>query len=145
MLRRCLGLSCLLACVIVAGCGGKDTTTVTRTQTATVTAPPPTTGPAGASSARPATARVQDDKAKDDARKAVAQLDLCRRDAGTFQGCKGSGIPRNVELADLTSDGYQVTAESESGDTFTATRSSSGTTRTCSPPGSGGCPATGSW
>lgn len=139
MFRRALSLSCLLAFLLVSGCAGGDTTTVTRTQvtTATVTTPP--------SSARPATVRVQDDKAKDDARKAVGQLDLCHRDAGTFQGCKGTGIPRNVELADLTSDGYQVTAESESGDTFTATRSSSGTTRTCSPPGSGGCPARGTW
>ena len=93
----------------------------------------------------PTAARAQDDKAKDDARKAVAQLDLCRRDAGTFQGCRGTGIPRNVEIADLTATGYRVTAESESGDTFTVTRSARSTTRTCTTPGAGSCPPGGKW
>jgi hypothetical protein len=143
-LRGLLLLAGTVACLFVAGCGGAGTKTVTttRTDTATVTAPPAHTAPSGAPGA---SVRAQDAKAKDDARKAVSELDLCGRDAGTYQGCKGSGIPRNVELADLTGDGYMVTAESESGATFTVTKSSSATTRSCSPPGVGGCPASGSW
>lgn len=138
-----LVVSTLLGALVVGGCGGGKTKTVT--DTATVTTPPPRTAPVPPPTTPPSSVRAQDAKAKDDARKAVAQLDLCRRDAGTFQGCKGTGIPRNVEIADLTADGYMVTAESESGDTFTVTRSSTGTTRTCSPPGTGGCPGGGTW
>lgn len=134
------------ACVLLVACGGTNTKTVTRTETRTATVSAPTqTAPPGVPSTAPSSARAQDAKAKDDARKAVAQLDLCGRDAGSFQGCKGTGIPRNVELAELTAKGYMVTAESESGETFTVTRSPSGSTRTCSPRGAGDCPASGTW
>lgn len=137
------GLLLLLTCLLAVGCGGAGTKTVTVTET--VTAPPARTAPSSVPTAPPSSARAQDAKAKDDARKAVSQLNLCRRDAGSFQGCRGTGVPRNVELADLTADGYTVTAESESGDTFAVTKSSSATTRSCSPPGAGGCPASGTW
>lgn len=145
-LRGLLVLLSTAACLLLVACGGTNTKTVTRTETRTATVPAPTrTAPPGVPSTAPSSARAQDAKAKDDARKAVAQLDLCGRDAGSFQGCKGTGIPRNVELADLTAKGYMVTAESESGETFTVTRSPSGSTRTCSPRGAGDCPASGIW
>ncbi len=145
-LRGLLVLLSTAACLLLVGCGGADTKTVTRTETRTATVPAPAqTAPSGVPSKAPASARAQDAKAKDDARKAVAQLDLCGRDAGSFQGCKGTGIPRNAELADLTANGYMVTAESESGETFTVARSSSDSTRTCSPRGAGDCPASGTW
>jgi hypothetical protein len=151
MARRRLTLVVLSACLLAGGCGGSPEKTVTRADTTTVTPPAtatattPATAPSGVPTTPTPSASNQDAGARGAARKAVSELERCRRSAGTYEGCRGTGIPRNVEVADLTGDGYMVTAESQSGDTFTVTKSSSATTRTCSPPGSGGCPASGAW
>ena len=93
--------------------------------------------------------KAQDSSAKSDARNAVSQMESCYTDANTYVGCPGSGtgLPSSVVVSGQTTNAYVVTATSKSGNTFTITHNSDGTTdRTCAVVGgnSGGCNGT-SW
>ena len=52
-----------------------------------------------------------------------------------------------VEVSAATATSFTVTAHSQSGNTFTISRTSSGAgyTRTCSTAADGGCPSSGAW
>jgi type IV pilus assembly protein PilA len=74
-------------------------------------------------------AKSQDSSAKSDVRNAVSQMESCFTDNETYVGCS-TGNAATVVTADA--NGYAVRAESKSGNTFTITRTSSGTyTRAC--------------
>ena len=93
--------------------------------------------------------KAQDSSAKSDARNAVSQMESCYTDANTYVGCPGSGtgLPSSVVVSGQTTNAYVVTATSKSGNTFTITHNSDGTTdRSCTVVGgnSGGCNGT-SW
>ena len=91
----------------------------------------------------------QDSSAKSDARNAVSQMESCYTDAETYVGCgaklPAAGLPASkVVSANETANSYEVTATSKSGNKFTITKASDGTTtRTCTGT-DGGCNA-GSW
>ena len=96
----------------------------------------------------------QDAVAKADARNFVSGLEACFVDQQTYTNCKkpaginvpiGSG-PGQVELAKAGSATYTVVAHSGSGTNFKIDKGASGVaTRICDKPGTGGCPAGGSW
>jgi type IV pilus assembly protein PilA len=93
--------------------------------------------------------KAQDSSAKSDARNAVSQMESCYTDANTYVGCPGSGtgLGSNVAVTGQTTSAYVVTATSKSGNTFTITKNSDGTTdRSCAVVGgnNGGCTG-GSW
>lgn len=95
--------------------------------------------------------KAQDSSAKSNARNAVSQLESCFADQQTYTGCTlaSSGLPTTgSEAVAVTpsADGYVITAASKSGNSFTITKSSDGTTaRTCSSTSTAGCPSSGSW
>jgi type IV pilus assembly protein PilA len=85
--------------------------------------------------------KAQDSSAKSDARNMVSQMESCYTDANTYTGCPSSNTGLSVGT------GYAVVAYSKSGNTFTITKASNGTTtRSCAVSGgnSGGCNG-GSW
>jgi type IV pilus assembly protein PilA len=97
----------------------------------------------------------QDADAKSNARNIVSHMESCFATTETYDNCEtsadvtSSGITigtgaGEVEIpaANTTATGYVVTAESNSGNTFTITKTSSGSTRSCT--GDGGCNAS-SW
>jgi type IV pilus assembly protein PilA len=99
--------------------------------------------------------KAQDSSAKSDARNMVSQMESCYTDANTYTGCPSSNTgldvgtgPGQVQATpNAAGDGYAVVAYSKSGNTFTITKASTGTTtRTCTVSGgnSGGCNG-GSW
>ena len=93
-------------------------------------------------------AKSQDASAKSDARNAVSQMESCFTDTQFYTNCPGT-IERGPTIAasDVTANGsvgFSVKATSESGNTFTITKSASGYARTCTQNGSGGCTGT-SW
>jgi type IV pilus assembly protein PilA len=92
----------------------------------------------------------QDADAKSNARNIVSHMESCFATKETYDGCEtsgdvtDSGIPRGggqgqveVPAADTTDTGYKVIARSESGNTFTITKSGGTVTRSCT--GDGGC------
>jgi type IV pilus assembly protein PilA len=94
----------------------------------------------------------QDSSAKSNARNLVSHMESCFTTQETYVGCEAStdvtqsgitlGAPGTAGTSDITGEsatGYVVTSTSESGNTFTITKTGSGTTRTCS--GDGGCNA----
>jgi type IV pilus assembly protein PilA len=95
--------------------------------------------------------KAQDSSAKSNARNAVSQVESCFADEQTYANCTGvlatSGLPTGasseaVALGSPTASTYQITAKSKSGNTFTITKLTDGTsTRTCSGSG-GGCSGT---
>jgi type IV pilus assembly protein PilA len=92
--------------------------------------------------------KAQDSSAKSDARNAVSQMESCYTDNNTYTGCPGSntGLPSTVHITvtGSTGDGYQVVADSKSGNHFTITKAANGTiSRTCDG-SNGGCSGT-SW
>ena len=99
----------------------------------------------------------QDASAKSNARNMVSALESCYTNSQTYAGCgtsqdvTESGITTGtgngqVNLAALVSDNYRVEAKSNSGNTFTITKPTSGPlTRTCTPTGKGACPTSGNW
>ena len=113
--------------------------------------PPATTAPTPAAGGN---ADQQDAVAKADARNFVSGLEACFVDQQTYTNCKkpaginvpiGSG-PGQVELAKAGTATYTVVAHSGSGTNFKIDKGASGAaTRTCDKPGTGGCPAGGSW
>ncbi len=99
----------------------------------------------------------QDASAKSNARNMVSALESCYTNSQTYVGCGAtqdvteSGIATGtgngqVNLATLSAGNYEVVAKSESGNTFTITKPTSGAlTRTCATTGNGACPSSGSW
>jgi type IV pilus assembly protein PilA len=100
-------------------------------------------------------AKGQDSASKSDARNMVSEAESFYTEGDTYVGFDGSGTglvigtaKGDVNVTGQTADQYVVTAYSKSGNTFTITHNSDGTTtRTCSAAGTpkGGCPSTGSW
>ena len=99
--------------------------------------------------------KAQDSSAKSDARNMVSQMESCYTDANTYTGCPSSNTgltvgtgPGQVQaVPNAAGDGYTVTAYSKSGNQFTITKASNGTTtRGCTVSGgnNGGCSG-GSW
>jgi type IV pilus assembly protein PilA len=98
----------------------------------------------------------QDADAKSNARNIVSHLESCFATQETYDGCEtnadvtSSGIPIGtsngqveVPAGNTSATGYVVTARSESGNTFTITKSGGTVTRTCT--GDGGCPSNSTW
>jgi len=88
----------------------------------------------------------QDSSAKSDARNAVSQMESCFTDAQTYVGCgatlPATGLPTSkVVTANESTTGYEVTATSESTNTFKITKAAGTYTRTCTGSG-GGCRGT---
>ena len=86
----------------------------------------------------------QDSSAKSDARNVVSHMESCYATQETYVGCSGStditdsGITGAAGMiSGETATGYVVTATSDSGNTFTITKTGSGAARSCT--GDGGC------
>jgi hypothetical protein len=135
---------CALAVLIVlalAGCGddeGDET--------------PATTTTSGATGASGAAGTQEDAQAKSDARSAQTALEAYATDhGGSYEGANPNDLdqiePVTTDVGvKTTADTYSVTADSNSGNTFTIERSSDGkTTNTCTEAGVGGCPENGEW
>jgi type IV pilus assembly protein PilA len=105
--------------------------------------------------------KAQDSSAKSDARNMVSQLESCYTDNNTYTGSTASGtttstcLPTNTGLAIGGAKGqvnvtaaddstYTVVATSKSGNTFTITKATSGTTSRSCTGSNGGCSG-GSW
>jgi type IV pilus assembly protein PilA len=91
----------------------------------------------------------QDSSAKSDARNLVSHMESCFTTTETYVGCANStevtqsGIdPADYTITENGVVGYTIVATSESGNTFTITKSNSGAARSCT--GDGGC-NNGSW
>jgi hypothetical protein len=121
----------------------------TRAQT---TAPPRTP----ASGGQPAAGALNADAyAKSLARDFVSQIESCWTTTHTYAACTnpagttlpvGSG-PGYVSASGADASSYTVTARSTAGQTFVITKNGANgaLARTCTPPGSGGCPKGGIW
>lgn len=84
----------------------------------------------------------QDSAAKSDARNAVTQVESCFTDSETYVGCGTyTGQPSTVSVTPNGTTGYTIVATSKDSRTFTITKASGASTRTCSDPGTGGCKA----
>jgi type IV pilus assembly protein PilA len=89
----------------------------------------------------------QDSSAKSDARNLVSQVESCYAEEESWPACasmtapdvSGSGISMTGVSFTSAADGYSVTTTSESGHTFTITKSAGSYARTCTTPGDGGC------
>ncbi len=86
----------------------------------------------------------QDSSAKSDARNAVSQMESCYTDAETYIGCgaklPAAGLPASkVVSSGETANSYAVTATSKSGNKFTITKASDGTTTRSCTGTDGGC------
>ena len=99
--------------------------------------------------------KAQDSSAKSDARNMVSQMESCYTDSNTYVGGTTSGTTASTCLASNTglsigsgsgkvnvtsadANGYVAIATSQSGNTFTITKTSTGITRSCTGSG-GGC------
>lgn len=150
MPRPAAMLIALAALVPLAGCGDDEGSSTPATTTAESAA----TGASGASGpgGTPADIETEDAQAKSDARAAQTAIETYAVDnAGSYEGADANAIDQispvtssvGVKATDQT---YELTAESESGNTFTVERGESGaTTRTCTEAGVGGCPENGEW
>jgi type IV pilus assembly protein PilA len=103
----------------------------------------------------------QDASAKSDARNMVSQVESCFATEQTYVNCDTSATLPNTGLAwgttggtvsvlsGATADSYTVEGVSKAGGAsphkFQIRKTASGTTRSCTPTGSGGCPTTGTW
>ena len=102
----------------------------------------------------------QDADAKSNARNLVSQVESCFATEQLYSACDTStklgntGLPYGtangqVEVVSVATDGYVITAHSKatnpSAHSFTITKDATGTRRTCSPGGNGGCPSGGTW
>ena len=103
----------------------------------------------------------QDASAKSDARNMVSQVESCYATEQDYTKCDtdaelsaGGAEPTGltwgtgggqVSVTGATTSSYTVEGVSKSGDVFTITKSSSGTSRTCTTGGKGACPSGGTW
>ncbi len=83
----------------------------------------------------------QDGGAKSAVRNAQSQLESCAADKGDLTGCTNFSnlSPTPTIGAGATIDSYTLTAKSASGTDFTITKTTSGTTRSCTKADTGGC------
>jgi type IV pilus assembly protein PilA len=98
--------------------------------------------------------KAQDSSAKSNARNAVSQIESCFADEQDYTKCStvlnSSGLPttgsESIGFGATASNVYSVVAGSKSGNKFTITKATDGSTaRACSTGGSAGCPTGGSW
>jgi type IV pilus assembly protein PilA len=95
----------------------------------------------------------QDSSAKSDARNLVSHVESCYTQEQSYAVCadkaapdvKDSGIDLTKVTIGPTADGFSVASKSESGTTFTITKSASGYARSCDKPKEGGCQTGGKW
>ena len=107
----------------------------------------------------------QDSEAKSNARNLVSHVESCFAETQDYAACDGTpatelpdtgltlGTARGqVSVTGTTSDGYTIVAvsksQSDTSATFTITKTSAGSSRTCGKPGVGGCrdeSGTGRW
>ena len=104
----------------------------------------------------------QDADAKSNARNLVSQVESCFATEQDYTLCDtqaelgNTGLPYGTSPGQVTvvansagPAGYQVKAFSKASDpsahTFTITKDATGTSRSCSPGGHGGCPTGGTW
>jgi hypothetical protein len=137
----------LIALAAFAGCGddeGSETPATTSTSGAS--------GASGATGASGGDATAEDAQAKSDANSAATALEAYAVDNnGSYEGANANNLDQiDPVTADVgvktTSEGYEITAPSDGGNTFTIERSSDGsTTKTCTEAGVGGCPENGEW
>jgi type IV pilus assembly protein PilA len=96
-------------------------------------------------------AKAQDSSAKSNARNLVSQVESCYATTQAYSSCETGSSDLddqglNGTVANGTTNGYVITATSDSGNTFTITKSTAGVIRTCTATNTkGGCPAGGSW
>ena len=100
--------------------------------------------------------KAQDANAKSGARSLVSHVESCYVDTEDYTKCDtqaalgsmnlsyGSGVDQ-VEVTASSTSGYTVVGHSRSNTDFKIVKTSSGTTRTCTSPGVGGCRADGTW
>jgi type IV pilus assembly protein PilA len=91
----------------------------------------------------------QDSAAKSDARNLSSHMESCFTQFETYANCQtsddvtNSGIPSGAGTANIITPngtvGYTIVSTSKSGHEFTLLKNASGVTRTCTPPGEGGC------
>jgi len=132
----------VVALLALAGCGDDEGSESDATTT--------TSGASGASGA--AGGAEEDATAKSDAQTAQTALESYATDhSGSYEGANPNDLDQiDPVTADVgvktTADTYEVTAPSNSGNTFTIERASDGkTTKTCTEAGVGGCPENGEW
>lgn len=113
---------------------------------------PATTTTSGATGATGPDAAAADADAKSSARAAQVALETYATDHdGSYEGADPNTLSEIEPVGSdigvrASADTYEVTASSESGNTFTIERASDGSvTRSCTEPGAGGCPAGGEW
>ena len=101
----------------------------------------------------------QDASAKSDTRNLVSQMEACYANEQNYTSCIGTGGTIDGSASGLnigtgtgqvtalgaSGSGYTAIETAKSGDIFSIVKAASGTTRGCSPSGSGGCPSGGSW
>jgi type IV pilus assembly protein PilA len=92
----------------------------------------------------------QDADAKSNVRNLASHVESCFTNAETYVGCNtsqdvtSSGITLGagdgqVEFTANGTVGYTLVGHAKSGHDFTYTKNAAGVTRTCTPPGEGGC------
>jgi type IV pilus assembly protein PilA len=91
----------------------------------------------------------QDSAAKSDARNLSSHMESCFTQFETYANCDtsgdvtNSGIPSGAGTANVITPngtvGYTIVSTSKSTHVFTLTKAAAGVTRTCTPPGEGGC------
>lgn len=98
----------------------------------------------------------QDSDAKSNVRNIASHVESCFTTDQTYVGCDTSkdvttsGIPigaaaGQVAITPNGTVGYTLVGKSKSGNTFTITKSATGTVRTCTVTGDGSCPSSGNW
>lgn len=102
-------------------------------------------------------AEFDDDSIQHDVRNMVSEVEACAIDTRDYALCQndeqldypivsiGDG-PGDVEVQNASGSTFDVVGHSESGTDFTISRDETGAaTRSCSKPGFGSCPASGTW
>ena len=94
------------------------------------------------------TEKAHDANAKADVRNAVSQMEACFAEPETYGPCPDAEHPLPSGVAHTVTGGgtgYVVTRMSQTGTIFEIDRGPSGTARTCTQPGEGGCRSDSSW
>src|SRR5690349_20654782 len=121
-------LTALFALCLLAGCGGEDKTSETESRTT--------------DAAATADVVAQDARAKAGARILSTYVEACFADKQDYSGCTtGDALGATevdlgseagqVEVLDAGAAGYRIVAHSESGNTYTITKSDTGMQRSC--------------
>jgi type IV pilus assembly protein PilA len=97
----------------------------------------------------------QDSSAKSAARNLVSSIESFYVTSKTYVGAASdndvqkSGVygtgDGQADITDTSASGFTIVGKSASGNFFTIAKDSSGSTRTCTTTGSGGCPSNGKW